>query len=921
VRRAAPAASSSAGRPVTVFESGQVRPLAMSPDRRHLFAVNTPDDRLEVFRIVANQLVHTASIPVGVEPVAVAARTDREVWVVNHLSDSVSVVTLDADATSGRVVRTLLVGDEPRDIVFAGPHHRRAFITTAHRGQNIPFDPQLTTPGIGRADVWVFDAGALGDTLGGTPLTIVTLFTDTPRALAVTPDGTRVYAAGFHTGNQTTTVSEFSIPDGFGPDGVGGPATNFEGAPAPEVAQIAKWNGSHWVDAGGSVRDAFVRFSLPDKDVFVLDAMADPPRPFAGPAGFFQHVGTILYSMVVNPVSGKVYVANTDANNLERFEGPGTFAGHSLRGHLHENRITVLTPGAGVVAPRHLDKHIDYRTCCAPVPNPESERSLALPQGMAVTRNGATLYVAALGSDKVGVFSTAALEADTFVPDAASHIRVSGGGPTGLVLDEDRHRLFVLTRFDDAISVIDTARRTEIAHVAMHNPEPPSVTVGRRFLYDASFSSSHGDSACGSCHVFGDFDSLAWDLGNPDAPVTRDPGPFVTELIDEVNGGPMPAIFHPMKGPMTTQSLRGMLNGGPMHWRGDRTGGNDAASAQPDSGAYDERAAFAKFQAGFTDLLGRDSFIPAADMDAFTDFILQVVYPPNPNRPLDGAFTPDQEIGRQLFETTNCGLPSAEGPDHVLRCASCHTLDPDGNPGTAQPGFFGTSGLSGIAGNPQLFKVPQLRNLYQKIGMFGNPVNPAIIGVDTSFTGDQVRGFGFLHDGNIDTMFRFHNAIIFSVNFTGPGNGGLPDGPEGERQRRQIEAFLHAFPTNLAPIVGQQITLARSSPAAVLARVRLLRQRADAGDCDLIAKTEIAGDEAGFLYIGAGRFQADRQALPAIPEAALQLLAIRGGAPITYTCVPRGSGERLGVDRDGDGAWDGDERDAHSDPADPARTP
>src|SRR5690242_18517185 len=51
VRRVAPAASSAAGRSVTVFESGQVRPLAMSPDRRHLFAVNTPDDRLEVFRI------------------------------------------------------------------------------------------------------------------------------------------------------------------------------------------------------------------------------------------------------------------------------------------------------------------------------------------------------------------------------------------------------------------------------------------------------------------------------------------------------------------------------------------------------------------------------------------------------------------------------------------------------------------------------------------------------------------------------------------------------------------------------------------------------------------------------------------------------------------------------------------------------
>src|SRR5690349_1376433 len=132
----------------TLFESGQVRPLAMSPDRRHLFAVNTPDNRLEVFRIEGNRLLRTASIPVGLEPVAVAARNDNEVWVVNHLSDSVSVVTLDDDATTGQVVRTLLVGDEPRDIVFAGPGRQRAFITTAHRGQNVPFDPQLTVEGV-----------------------------------------------------------------------------------------------------------------------------------------------------------------------------------------------------------------------------------------------------------------------------------------------------------------------------------------------------------------------------------------------------------------------------------------------------------------------------------------------------------------------------------------------------------------------------------------------------------------------------------------------------------------------------------------------------------------------------------------------------------------------------------------------------
>ena len=57
----------------------------------------------------------------------------------------------------------------------------------------------------------------------------------------MTPDGTRVYAAGFHTGNQTTSIAEAVIPDGFGADGILGPTTNVDGDPAHEVGLIAKW--------------------------------------------------------------------------------------------------------------------------------------------------------------------------------------------------------------------------------------------------------------------------------------------------------------------------------------------------------------------------------------------------------------------------------------------------------------------------------------------------------------------------------------------------------------------------------------------------------------------------------------------------------------------------------------------------------
>src|SRR5262245_34205695 len=154
----------------TAFESGQVRPLAITPDKKFLLAVNTPDAKLEIFKIRNDGLEHRVSVPVGLEPVSVAVRNNDEAWVVNHLSDSISIVSLKDD--DSRIKQTLLVGDEPRDIVFAGRYRNRAFITTAHRGQNSAIDPQLTTPGVGRADVWVFDADA-STSASGEPLTIL----------------------------------------------------------------------------------------------------------------------------------------------------------------------------------------------------------------------------------------------------------------------------------------------------------------------------------------------------------------------------------------------------------------------------------------------------------------------------------------------------------------------------------------------------------------------------------------------------------------------------------------------------------------------------------------------------------------------------------------------------------------------------
>ncbi len=895
----------------TTFETGPVRPLALSPDGTRLFAANTPDGRLEIFDVDASGLTHNGSVPVGLEPVAVAARSNSEVWVINHLSDSISIV--DVGSSPPRVTRTLLVGDEPRDIVFGGPGNNRAFITAAHRGQNNPNDPQLTTAGVGRADVWVFDATNLGATLGGSPIAILTLFGDTPRALAVSPDGTRVYAAVFHSGNRTTTLSEGVVCDDTNlddnlvapPCNVGGftmpgglplPENDVHGANRPEVGLIVKFNGTNWVDQLNRNWNNGVRFNLPDKDVFVIDAMSTPPAQLAGAAGFYSGVGTVLFNMIAHPTNGKVYVSNTEARNEVRFEGPGTTGGTTVQGHLHEARITVLD-GASVL-PRHLNKHINYTVRPAPVG--VKDNTLATPVDMALTSDGTTLYVAAFGSSKVGVFNTAQLDNDTFTPNGANYIAVNGGGPGGLALDETNGFLYVLTRFDNGIAVIDTATKTEVDHLPLYNPEPPSVVVGRRFLYDAFFTSSNGEASCSSCHIFGDFDSLAWDLGNPDDETLNNPIPIKLQTFAP---GDTFIDFHPMKGPMTTQSLRGMANHGSMHWRGDRTGGND-----PGGSAFDEDAAFKKFNVAFAGLLGRNGPLTNAEMQAFTDFILQVVYPPNPIRSLDNQLNGNQLAGRNFMTGSRRadGLPLGGGTG--FNCVGCHTLDP------AQ-GFFGGDGQASFENETQIFKVAHLRNMYQKVGMFGMPQIDFLGGGDNGHKGDQIRGFGFLHDGSVDTMFRFLNATVFDSAFADTV------GFQNDTQRRNVEQFLLAFDTNIAPMVGQQITLTSTNAGTVGTRINDMLARAAAGECDVIVKGTLAGVQRGWYRTGAGTFQSDKTAEAPVSDAALRALAATAGQELTYTAAPLGSAVRAGVDRDEDGFFDRDELDGGSDPADPNSIP
>ncbi len=393
-----------------------------------------------------------------------------------------------------------------------------------------------------------------------------------------------------------------------------------------------------------------------------------------------------------------------------------------------------------------------------------------MPLDMAVTSDGKTLYVAAFGSSKIGVFETSTLENDTFDPVSASanYIAVSGGGVSGLALDEARGLLYAMTRFDDAVKVIDLKTNQEITERLLPNPEPPAITQGRRMLYDATQFSGNGEASCASCHIFGDMDDLAWDLGNPDNAVTTSPIPInlgglfpllvfadATGLTTPLNGSNKPTDFHPMKGPFTTQTLRGLANSGAMHWRGDRStgaygtdpferqrvvpelrSGVSELDRQPDAPSPGEMQSVRRFStagaaAAQSGPQSRQFSERVADERA--DVLFQA------GRPSDGIVSAvlDQLVGQASFS-----------------CNGCHTLEPAN-------GFFGTGGNQSFEELPQTVKIPQLRNAYAKIGMFGTPAVSFFQIADSGNMGDQVRGFGFTGDGSTDTLFRFLNAAVF----------------------------------------------------------------------------------------------------------------------------------------------------------------
>lgn len=902
------------------FETPHVSPIAMTPDGTRLIAVNTADNRVEVFDLTVSTPKSLGTIAVGLDPVSVRAFSNTEVWVVNHISDSISVVNI----ATMNVVRTIQTGDEPTDVVFAGTP-QRAFVSVSQENK-----------------IQVFDLA----NLSAAPVEVAIEGED-PRQLAVSPDGQKVYAAVFESNNGTTILGSHQgsnpVSSRAGPYAGQNPPPNsgVEFIPAinpllpvepPKMGLIVRKNSSGiWLDennadwtpwvtgSNASGSDRIEGWDVIDNDVAVIDANTLSVSYMTG-------MMNIVMALGVKP-SGEVTAVGTEATNELRFEP-------NLKARFVRVKMatgTTASPNAPTVQDinphlTYTDEQIAQQANSATFSQSLVDQSIGDPRAIKWNAQGTRAYIAGMGSNNVVVL-------DSSGNRVGNPIKV-GEGPTGIALDTPRSKLYVLNKFGASISVISARTNAIQSTVKLsYDPTPLAIKNGRKFLYGTTSTSGLGQLSCASCHVDARIDKLAWDLGNPAGSMVSVAGRncgYGVETERECHD------FHPMKAPITTQTLQDIIGQEPLHWRGDKKG-------------------LEEFNGAFTGLQGRPALLTDTEMQQFEDFLATIHYPPNPYRNFDNTLPTTLDLSR--FESfgrfalgggtgVTAGSPMLPGnavnglelfrtrPAHMAGpggnsrrdnpCVMCHTLPtgmganvtfvgdtatfPNAGSGVFVENTAGSKGeanrmITGLlfGGDNQVntFKVPQLRNMYDKSGF-------------TLKKARSASGFGFFHDGS-DTLDKFFSRFVGIVN---------------DQEVSDLVAFMMTFSgsdlpegslTNLVEppggtskdshaAVGKQVTFngANNTDAALISRLAEMQAQADAGKVGLVAHGIRAGKKRGHAYTSGGVMQSDRTG-ETITVDSLRLGAA-SGIEMTFTVVPKGSETRIGIDRDLDGILDYSDR-------------
>ncbi len=617
---AAPARGEPAAAGHPGFLSPHANPIAVSNGL--VFVANTHADTLDVIDATTRQIVRR--IPVGLQPVSVAVRPDgQEVWVSNHVSDSVSVIDVTPESpTRFAVVATIqdfdpltkaTRFDEPVGIAFAEVDGTatKAYVALSSENQIAVIDVASRSVS-GHLEIPAQD----------------------PRSIAVRNG--RLYVAAFESHNQT------QLSGGRG-DQIDGDLVTFDA-----------WQHSIFhnnVLSIGHVLDIVKHPDVPDRDLFVFDTEDDSlVETVSG-------LGTLLYGLTVDG-AGRVFITQTDARN--DINGRAGTKGHTLAeldNRPFLNRITSVRPGSDA-SPMFFDLE--------PLPpeQPGRGEALATPLGLAISDDGSVLIATAASSNMLFTVATDSGNVLGRVP--------VGSWPTGIALEpaagDAATRGWVLNAFDASVSLVDLSDPAEpvvLQTIPLDDPTPEVIAQGRR-AFHAGSASSTGTFSCASCHPDGHTDQLLWVLKTP-----------------VVSGGEqiMPRSTMPCRGLRDTAPFH--WDGIP----GDPYGGINSASvhaavdansdpSKPESSVrhlIDGGLASTMLHADDESVNdeGKAGHLPAADRDAMAAFLLDVPYPPAPRRPYTNVVSERARQGMKLFHVDGDNDPGKPRPNV---CGNCHRL-------------------------------------------------------------------------------------------------------------------------------------------------------------------------------------------------------------------------------------------------------
>lgn len=719
-----------------LFFARQTHPLSLSQDGSRLLALNSEQGRLSVFATGAAPVL-IREIPVGLLPVSVRFRTEDEAWIVNELSDSISIVSIK----KGVVIDTIHTGDEPGDVAFA---QGKAYITCARENRLDVFDP-LTR-------------GKLGE------IPLEGLF---PRSLAVSPDEETIYVSFLFTSNGTTILPRSVAP----PQDV--PAwASPDLPPPPQTGRIVP------VDHPG------ISYEVVDHDVAAVSTRNPTSITYRG------NIGTNIFNLEVHP-DGRVIAPHSEARNLISFEP-------QLRGRFAKTRITLL----GENQAQEIDLNPDPDSFFPAIDSSAATTALAQVKITLMDPDGLHLWLAAFGSDRL-----ARLRLSDQLVTRQIDLRANDNstvrnpatmrGPRGLALHPTLPHLYVLNRLSNTLSTIDRDSYSILAETPLGTvPDlEPGLKLGRGFLFDARLS-GNGSVSCATCHLDLERDGIAWDLGDPTGERFSIPGAFLSLHAPNLFAD---REMHPMKGPMVTQTLIGLIEQTKLHWRGDKP-------------------SIQSFNSTFPNLLAADA-LEEDEIDLMAAYLNKLRHHPNPYLRLDRNF-PDEIKGGNPAD----GIPIFTLFDN--HCSACHQL---------ASGSSNNIDIPSTVGSFQPLKDTPLRTTYHRTHF--NPTPGA-----RSLSGYGMGSDGSLHEFPIGHPYSLH--ILDDIN--------RPLAVR-EKEKRDLTAFILGFDSGTAPALGHSVTFltTTANDPEKLARLAILEAQSSLGqfsEVGVLAHGILQGQHRSFHF-------------------------------------------------------------------------